>query len=477
MADDTDYSGTLGALDTSSLSPMSSAQRDYQTGKDKADKQLDTTTSGVQQRLSTADQAIQQLMDSSNEAPPPQPQLQKLPNEPAKEPLSLFEKFVNPATFMLLVGTLMSKGNISMGMMAAGAAGEAWAKGRQEDYENKVAAWRYHMQEAVANNKEIMGQYKQVLDDKKLAVNTKIAAVRAIALANHDDTALTAVTQKGLATLELHLKNLENATMQMEKLSADVHEHEMTNQLGWFRAQEAAQYHQDSLEQKRQAEEDRKNTQDEITKIRQQLADVQAGNLEVRKKEADDRAKHYENVDTIAKQNADTRTATANARRVVGPGAAGSKHDEYTAARVKKASDLLVDLRQQDPAFYEDAMKAFRNASLSGVPAESVKMIGKHDPDKWRTTMGLFTYLAKNPYIPMDSTGDREAGASSNTATPTTATPTTSSTTTADTTPSTAKPGDDKKITPDILAAMRKKSPGYSDQEITDFLVSHGWSK
>lgn len=221
-----------------------------------------------QQRAITQDQ-IQAIQDASKQrkavegraiAPPPVPQLQNMPQQPAqRQAPDNFQAFQNPMVLLSLVGSLFTRAPLAAAFSAGAAAMEGYNKGDQQAYERERERFKDEMDAAIKQNNVELERYKTVMENSNFSQRQKEAELQAIAAGVKDQTMLGALRTGDVQLQYDLLKNRQDA--QTKLTAAMEHRAQMDERL------EETKRHNKELEDLRRTASSRKIDQAIINRL------------------------------------------------------------------------------------------------------------------------------------------------------------------------------------------------------------------
>jgi len=145
--------------------------------------------------------------------PPPMPQMpeqQKL--GPAPDAKEYQQGAMAFASAMAVLGAVSSKfvrapGGAALGAFAAALKG--WQTGNLQAYESAAKKWEEDTKATIANNKQVMDQYRQVLENRKTNIDEQMSQIQLISTKYHDQLMYDAAQSKNYTMVaQIYEKNM-----------------------------------------------------------------------------------------------------------------------------------------------------------------------------------------------------------------------------------------------------------------------------
>jgi hypothetical protein len=149
---------------------------------------------------------------SVNSPPMPQmPQMQKpQPAPDAKEYQKGAMEFASAMAVLGAVAGRFTRAPGSAALAAFGAAIKGWQTGNLQAYENAAKQWEENTKVTLANNKEVMDQYKLALENRKANIDEQMSNIQLISAKYHDQIMYDAAQSKNYTMVaQIYEKNAQ----------------------------------------------------------------------------------------------------------------------------------------------------------------------------------------------------------------------------------------------------------------------------
>jgi hypothetical protein len=169
---------------------------------------------------------------------PPMPQMpqQKKP-EPAPDAKEYQKGAMEFASAMAVLGAVAGRftrapGGAALGAFAAALKG--WQSGNLQTYENAAKKWEADTKTTLDNNRQVMEQYRQALQDRKMNIDEQMSQIQLISAKYHDQIMYDAAQSKNYTMVaQIYEKNAtytEKATEAAAKLQEKREEQKTKNE-------------------------------------------------------------------------------------------------------------------------------------------------------------------------------------------------------------------------------------------------------
>jgi hypothetical protein len=143
---------------------------------------------------------------------PQQPQL-KRQNEPAPDAKEYQQGAMEFASAMAVLGAVAGRftrapGGAALGAFAAALKG--WQSGNLQAYENAAKKWEADTKTTLENNRQVMEQYRQALQDRKMNIDEQMSNIQLISAKYHDQMMYDAAQSKNYTMVsQIYEKNMQ----------------------------------------------------------------------------------------------------------------------------------------------------------------------------------------------------------------------------------------------------------------------------
>jgi hypothetical protein len=143
---------------------------------------------------------------------PQQPQL-KQQNEPAPDAKEYQKGAMEFASAMAVLGAVAGRftrapGGAALGAFAAALKG--WQSGNLQAYENAAKKWEADTKTTLENNRQVMEQYRQALQDRKMNIDEQMSNIQLISAKYHDQMMYDAAQSKNYTMVaQIYEKNMQ----------------------------------------------------------------------------------------------------------------------------------------------------------------------------------------------------------------------------------------------------------------------------
>jgi hypothetical protein len=143
---------------------------------------------------------------------PAAPQL-KQQNEPAPDAKEYQQDAMEFASAMAVLGAVAGRftrapGGAALGAFAAALKG--WQSGSLQAYENAAKKWEADTKTTLENNRQVMEQYRQALQDRKMNIDEQMSNIQLISAKYHDQMMYDAAQSKNYTMVaQIYEKNMQ----------------------------------------------------------------------------------------------------------------------------------------------------------------------------------------------------------------------------------------------------------------------------
>lgn len=159
----------------------------------------------------------------ANEAPEPMPAkpvMKDLPQKPEYQFRDTMEAFQNPAMALVILGSLLTRNPLKAAIKSGAAAMQGFAKGDQAAYEKNRADWKDNLDAALAQNRQEIEKYREVLEERRTSATEKLARINGLAAANRDEQMLIS-SEQGLLNNVFTLVQHRDTQARLAQQAAD----------------------------------------------------------------------------------------------------------------------------------------------------------------------------------------------------------------------------------------------------------------